>query len=530
MIPTPRINTAQQSVPTTLPPPIGGLNGRDPLAAMAATDAYLMDNWFPGTASVDSRKGSEKFSTAALGAPVQSLAVYSGGDGDKLLAWAGGKIFDVSTGVPNQLVTGQVTSLAVTTMFSNSADNSQHLICCTGTDTPNRYSGAGFTNLALTGMVGLSSTLNFVFAFKGRLYFGQKDKLGFYYLPVGAIQGALSYYDLQQFSSKGGYLVAIASFSMSTSGSEPADYIVFITSKGECLVYGGFDPSSAVNWGIIGRYYMAPPIGRKCTINYGSELIVLTQEGAVPFSDVRRSGDAKAQGVSGSSYSALTSKLGSFLSDFNANVDVPGWEGLQYSGGGGWLILNVPTTGSIAGAYYHFVMNTTTNAWCRFTNWNGLCFAVFNRSLYFGRFDGYVMQGDVGRLDDEEPILLDVKQAYNYFDDGAGMAFVQKHFQWAAALVSCDGEPPLSGRFNVDFVEQQPDYVNILAPGSGAEWDTGIWDVDLWGDDNHTQRFIITLNKGGVAGALWLRASLQGLTLRWFATQYVMEKTRGLLI
>lgn len=529
MIPTPRINTAQQSIPITTPAPIGGLNGRDPLAAMAATDAYLMDNFFPGTASVDSRKGCTVYTDDPLDGPVQSLAIYAGATGDKMLAWAAGKIYNVSTPVPGLLYSGLISSLVVTTMFSNSADNSQHLIMCTGTDTPQRFDGTSVTNLVLTGMTGSASTLNFVFAFKSRLYWGQRDKLGFYYLPVGALQGALTYFDLAQVSMLGGTLVAIASFSLE-GGDGPNDYIVFITSKGECIVYGGFDPSSASNWGLVGRYYTATPIGRKCTLNYGTELVILTLEGAIPFSEIRRAGDPAARTVSGSAYSALTSKLGSYLSAFNSNAAVPGWEGIQYSGGGGWLIINVPTTGAISGAYYHFIMNTTTNAWCRFTNWNGLTFCVYNDRLYFGRFDGNVMLADEGRLDDGQPIRCDCKQAYNYFDDGSGMRFLQKHFQWAALWVSCDGEPPLSGKFNVDFTEQQPDYVSQLGPGTGAEWDIAEWDTASWGDDARTQRFIITLNKGGVAGALWLRASLDGLTLRWYATQYVMEKTKGLLI
>lgn len=529
MIPSPRINTAQSAQPVTVPAPIGGLNGRDPLAAMDNRDAYLMDNVFPGTASVDSRKGCRKYSSASLAAPVQTLEVYAGATGDKMLAWAGGKIFDVSNPIPQQITSGLVSNIAITTMFSNAADNSQHLIIVTGYDQPRRYTGA-LDTLTMTGMTGSQNTLNFVFSFKGRLYFGQRDRLGFYYLPPGQIQGALSYFDLAQQSQRGGYLVAIASFSESGNGSTPNDYIVFITNKGEMIVYAGYDPANAATWSLVGRYYAAAPIGPRCTVNYGTELIVLTEEGALPFSEIRRAGDAAAAGVSGSGYSAISSKLGSFLSQFNANAGVPGWEGVQYSGGGGWLLLNVPATSAISGQYYHYVMNTTTNAWCRFTNWNGLAFCVYNKRLYFGRYDGFVMLADEGRFDDGQPIRCDIKQAYNYFDDGAGMAFLTKHYQWASLLVSCDGEPPLSGRFNVDFTEEQPDYVNQLAASSGAEWDVAAWDMGVWGDDARTQRFVITLNKGGVAGALWLRASLQGLTLRWYATQYVMQKTQGLLI
>ncbi len=526
MIPTPRINTGQSSQPVPVPAPVGGLNGRDSLANMPPLDAYAMDNAFPGTATVYSRKGCGKFSTEALGAPVQALEVYTGNPTNKMLAFAGGKIFDVTTGVPAQLVSGMLGTIPVTTMFSNAG--SQFLIMVNGFDQPRSYNGAALGLLAMTGVTGSQNTLNFVFTFKGRLYFGQKDMLGFYYAAPGAIQGALSYFDLAQVSLRGGKLLAIGSYS-DGSGETPQDYIVFITDQGECIVYAGYDPSNAATWTLVGRYYCAPPIGNKCIINYGSEMVILTLDGALAFSEIRRVGDRKAQGVANAEYTAITSKLGAFLSAFNMNANVPGWQGLQYSSDDGWLLLNVPATGAISGNYYHYVMNTNTNAWCRFTKWNGMCFTVFNRQLYFGRYDGFVMLADDGRLDDGEPILWDVKTAYQNFEDGNGLGFLKKHFQWASLLVSCDGQPPLSGKFNVDFTEDQPDYLNELVDSSGAEWDVAEWDSAVWGFDQTTQRFIITLNKEGTHGSLWLRASLQGLTLQWFSTGYVMQRTRNLL-
>ena len=531
MIPSPRrLSTGQTTQPQTIPAPIGGLNGRDPLANMDARDAYLMDNVFPGTSAVESRRGCTKYTGSPLAAPVQSLEVYTGAAGDKMLAWAGGVVYDVSTGVPSQKATGKLGNVVVSAMFSNAADNAQHLIITSGVDVPMRYDGNTLSDLALTGMTGVASTLAFVFAFKSRLYWAQRDKLGFYYLPVGQIQGELKYFDLGQVSRLGGYVVAIASFSESSNGQSPDDYIVFITSKGEMIVYAGYDPSNAATWALVGRYYAAAPIGRKCTINYGTELVVLTEEGALPFSQIRRAGDAKAQGVAGAQYSAITSKLGRFLSYYNTNKNVPGWQGVQYSGGGGWLLLNVPASGGIAGEYYHYVMNTTTNSWCRFTGWNGMCFAVFRGRLYFGRYDGHVMLADEGRFDDGAPIRFSCKPAYTNFDDGSGMGFLQKHFQWAAVLLSCDGTPALSGKFNVDYQDDTPEYLNALAPPGGAAWDTAQWDVGSWGDDLRTQRFIVTLNKGGTAGTLWLRGQLAGLTFQWYATQFTMQKTQGLLL
>ena len=528
MIPQNTINTRQQGKPKTIPAPVGGLNGRDSLAEMDAKDAYLLDNWLPNTASVVSRKGNVEF-VEALGAPVRSLEVYTGAAGDKLLAFAGGSIFNISTGIASSLSSGKNSDEIVSTMFSNAADAAQHLLMTTGLDTPFYYDGTSIADLTLTGMTGTASTLNSVFAFKGRVYFGQRDKLGFYYLPTGLIQGALSFFDLGQVSRLGGYLVAMASYS-GDGGNGPRDYIVFITSKGECIIYDGYDPSDATNWNLVGRYYSAPPIGRKCTFNYNSDLVVITLEGAIPLSEIRRAGDAKASGVENAEYVALTSKLGKFLSDYNVNSDVVGWSGTSYPRAG-LLIINVPTINAISGNYYHYVMNTTTKAWSRITNWNGICFAVFNQRLYFGKFDGRVMLGDEGRLDDGDPLLMDAKQAYNYFDDGSGnAAFDRKHFQWANMLVTCDGTPPLSAQFNVDYKETQPDYLNDVEDPSGAEWDTSLWDLAEWGADSNTQRVLITLNKAGVVGSLWARASLQGLTLEWFATGYVYTKLSGLLI
>ncbi len=529
MIQSMRVNTRQLHVPKTLPAPTGGLNGRDPLPVMDNRDAYRLDNWLPNTGTVDARKGCQAFATG-LGAPVRSLEVYSGAAGDKLLAFANGNVSNVSTGIPSVLASGKSSDEVIAAMFSNAADNSQHLLCVTGVDTPYRYDGTSVSNLTITGVTGSVSTLNYVFAFKGRVYFAQRDKLGFYYLATGAIQGAASFYDLGQVSKLGGYLVAIASYS-DGSGETPQDYIVFITSKGECIVFSGFDPSDVNNWALVGRYYAGTPIGKKCTFNYASELVLITLEGAVAFSEIRRVGDSKSKGVATSEYSAITSKLGSYLSDLSMNASANGWQGL-IAPTEGLLLINAPATTTPSGAYSLFAMNTKTNAWTRIIDWNGITYCVFNKRLYFGKFDGTINLAFEGFNDLGEDIRLDCKQAYDYFDngDGANSAFMRKHFQWANILVSCNGTPPLSAQFNVDYVETQPDYLNDLEDSEGAEWDVGTWDLVSWGTDEFTQRVLVTLNKTGVAGSLWLRASINGLSLRWYATNYAFERLSGLLL
>lgn len=515
------IRTKQRSRPYTLPPPVGGLNGRDAKADMAAKDAYELLNWFPGTATMDSRAGSTPFSTG-LGAPVESLAVYRGGATPKMLGFAAGNVFNVTAGgaVGAAIASGRTGNHVVSAMFSNAG--SQFLVGCTGADVPFNYDGTTWANSVMTGAGVVPAQLNFVSAFKGRLYFLQTGLLGFFYAAVGAIQGALSYFDLAQVAKLGGSVVAIASFSMVDSGIGPNDYLVFVTSEGEYIVYGGTDPSSATTWGLVGRYYGPAPIGRLCTVNVGSDIIFLTLDGALPFSEIRKTQDTDQE------RNAITSKLGTYLSDLNIYADVHGWQATLYPRGKS-LILSVPLSGSIAGHYNQFVQNTTTNAWTRYDGWDGLCWTVFNRRLYFGTYDGRVMLADEGTDDDGEDIHLDCKQAYNSFEDGYGSGQATKHFHFARLTVASEGTPPVSGEISVDFIEDQPDYMSALDPGGGAVWDVATWDVAEWEVGEHTQYVTIALGKLGVVASLWLRASLNGTSLHWYSTKFIYEKSIGLL-
>lgn len=520
------INTKQTSRPTVVSAPVGGLNGKDSLADMAATDAYLLDNLFPSSDKISARRGCVKHTNVPLPGAVQSLEVYSGAASEIMLAWSGTRTYNVSTATPVEIDSGILNSYVITAMFSNAADNGQHLIIVNGANAPKSFNGTSIVNLTMTGIT-TPSDLNFVFTFKNRLYFGARNRLGFFYLPVGQIQGALSYFDLAQVSKKGGRLVAIATYSQN-SGDSPDDYIIFITSRGECIVYAGTDPSSAANWRLIGRYYAATPIGQKCAFNLNGELIILTLEGAIPFSEIRKAGDSRAGGVTTNSFGAITTKLGKFISDLNVNANVLGWEGTQYSRGS-WLLLNVPATPTITGDYYHFVMNVNTGSWCRFTNWNGLCFTVFNRRLYFGKNNGYVMLADEGKTDDGAPIEIEVKSAYNYFTTQNEIGNMTKHFQWAQLFLASDGTPTVNVSFSVNFNETRPDLTAGLPNPGGAQWDVAQWDVAQWAVDSQQRTALVTLNRGGFNGSLWLRASLNNISFEWFATQFVMERTVGLL-
>jgi hypothetical protein len=361
-------------------------------------------------------------------------------------------------------------------------------------------------------------------AFKGRVFLGQAGQLGFYYLAVGAIQGAASYFDLSQQSLRGGTLVAIASFSEEAEGTGPTDYVVFATSEGEYIMYGGTDPSNSANWGLVGRYVGAPPIGKKGWFKFRSDVYFITEEGILSLTEIRQMGESQK------TTEYLTSKLGRLWDTTIQFNTVHGWGGMIYPRGSA-IIINVPNTSSIAGTYIQYVMNTTTFAWTRYTGWNGLCWALIGRRAYFGTNTGKVVLADEGFTDNGTNIIAVCRQAWETFDDNQGMGDADKHFHFATFAMQSDGVPQLAAALNVNFEDDPPSYTTGLLPNvAGAVWDVTAWDTDFWAGTTITQNVTIPVGKIGYTASAWMQAASTASPIRWFATRIILEKTQGVLL
>ena len=84
----------------TIPAPVGGLNAYDSLVAMPPTDAVELKNWWPQPYGCTVRRGYREWATG-LGGLIETLGVYSSQDGtQKLFAWTGAKLFDVTANAP----------------------------------------------------------------------------------------------------------------------------------------------------------------------------------------------------------------------------------------------------------------------------------------------------------------------------------------------------------------------------------------------------------------------------------------------
>src|ERR1700722_17884313 len=92
---------------TSLPAPVGGLNARDSIANMPATDANILENFFPNTTSVDLRNGYSVWQSG-LPAWVETIMEYNAGAGRRLFCASGTAFYDVTLqfGTPAVAVAG----------------------------------------------------------------------------------------------------------------------------------------------------------------------------------------------------------------------------------------------------------------------------------------------------------------------------------------------------------------------------------------------------------------------------------------
>ncbi len=510
-----RNNASRQQVASSrsLPAPLGGWNARDALADMKPTDAVISDNYFPDSASCNLRGGTERYVTitGVTDAP-ETLMVYANGTANKMLACASGAIYDAS-------VSG-IVSATLDTGLTNDRFSYDHMggyiVFVNGADTPRKYDGTTVSTTTITGSGLTATNLSYVCEFKSRLFFIEKDTLSAWYLTTNAIAGAASELDFTGYCTQGGKLIAIGKWTRD-GGSGSDDFVAFITDKGEVLIYQGTDPASADTWALVGVFRIGAPIGNRPILNNGADLIVMTEDGYVPLSKVLPVDRVGAERL------ALSDKIGPAVNAANRRYGSNfGWEAVLYPKGH-FALFNVPTReGSTAEQH---VVNTITGAWCRFKNINAVCWALFNKQLYFGAPGGFVVLADTTDYKDDTlasvqafaVIQGDLMPAYNYF--GAGDQ--QKQFTMARPVINSNGNPIFSVALNVDFERRTPSQVDSAAL-SGTPWGSP-WGSP-WSGAMKIIKNWITVSGIGYCGALHIRTRTSGISIAVNSIDYAFKR------
>jgi len=189
---------AQVSRTASIPAPTGGLNARDAIADMKETDAVVMTNWFPSTASVDIRNGYQSHATGITG-NVETLMAYNYGTTSELWGIVDGEIIDVTSAgaVGAAAVTGLSNSRFEYILMGTAGGN--YLMAVNGADDLQLYDGSAWLSIdavstpAITGVT--TSTISNINNFKNRVWLIQKDTLKAWYLPVSSIAGAANAFE-----------------------------------------------------------------------------------------------------------------------------------------------------------------------------------------------------------------------------------------------------------------------------------------------------------------------------------------------
>lgn len=502
----------QISVVQSYPSPVGGWNARDALPAMKQTDAVVLNNWFPGTSYCEIRGGYADHATA-LGATGKTLAVYNGMTGTNTM-WAttNGGTYDVSAaGAVGASVAARTNGKHQWVNFGDGTNN--WLIMVNGADKPLYYDGSSWTavdNASTPALTGLTTTdIIHVFVSKGRLYFIQKNSLSFWYLAAGAAGGALTEFDLSGVAKKGGYLMAGATWTID-AGDGPDDRVVFITSEGEVIVYAGTNPSVAANWLLVGVYELGKPLGRRCAVKYGGDLVILTQNGAFPMA-------AAVQSAAIDYKLALSFKIEKAFNDasrtYGSNF---GWCATVFPAQSA-LIVNVPI--SEDGEHQQYVMNTITKSWCRFTEWDAEDFAVFNNELYFTTAQK-VVKAWTGMIDGADNIEAYGKQAFSYF----GKQTQSKRVNLFRPVLAVNGNVTFLTDVDLDFQDTEINGSATYSVTSGALFDVDNWDEAYWAAGLEVVKNWTSPNANiGYAISGKIKISTNSLTIQWIANDMVYE-------
>jgi len=511
-----RVATKPTAISKVQPAPTGGWNARDNIAAMDIRDAVVMTNWWPATTNVVMRYGYTQHATGIPG-QTEALLVYNGPtDSEMFAADDQGDIYDVSAAgavgaaVVTGLTNGRFQYINVTTTGGS------FLMAVNGSDKLQGYNGTawyedGDGTHDITGVN--TATCGNIAMWKNRVWLAQNGTLDAWYLPTSAIAGAATKLPLGGIAQLGGYIVAIGTWTID-AGYGVDDLLAFITSQGEVLVYRGTDPSSASTFALVGVWQVGEPVGKRCLMKYGGDLLYICEDGVLPLSGALQSSRVNPK-------VSLTDKITYAMSQaISLYGDNFGWE-LMYFPKENQLYLNVPV--QEGNNQQQYVMNTISKNWCAFQGWKANCWAIFNEMPYFGG-NGFVGAAWNGLTDNNTDIQAFCIQAFSHYQTPN----LQKRFTTMRPLFYTDGAPSVLAEINVDF-----DLSDTTAPLSFsgttyATWDNGLWDTALWGTDLAVQQDWQGATGIGFYGAPVMKVVAQGINVQWNQTTVVFEPAGGI--
>lgn len=497
----------------SVPSPVGGLDAISNIAAMPPTNALILDNWFPQTTYCQLRNGWQSQSTG-LPAWVETLLGYTSASGaQKLFGFSGTEVYDCTTigAVGSAAVTGLTNARWEWVNFG--IPGGDFVYAANGVDKPLLYNGStwvkidGSSTPAITGVT--TTLLRNPAVWKNRVWFVQNNSTVAWYLPVQSNGGTAKSFDIATQITRGGYISVIMTFSLASANAFD-DYIGFLTSEGELIVYQGTDPDTAGDFLMIGRYNCGRPIGRRCWFKYGADAVIICTDGLVSVTKLISVGIQQPE-------DAVSYKIQRLINDdvlmYKGNF---GWQGVVYPLGNK-VFLNVPQNENAR--QHQWVMNTINQSWCSYgllnSPWNAATFCVLGDNLYWGG-NTIVALADVGQNDGGSLIVGTMQPAYSYVGTDR-----QKFFKQVRPLMQTTGNiiPALS--LNVDFQTILPTGTPTFSGGSGSPWNTSPWNISPWTVGATIQKDWQTIGGIGFSATIYMTIVSNAATVNLLSLDYL---------
>lgn len=320
-----------------------------------------------------------------------------------------------------------------------------------------------------------TSDLKYVWAYKNRLFFIEKDSLNAWYLPVDVVGGAAVRIPFGGIFSLGGSLMFGQTWSLDSGNAGGlSEQCIFVTDEGEVAVYQGDNPAAAATWSRVGTYRIGKPLGPKAWIRAGGDLVIDTTIGAIPLSQAIQR-DYAALSPSAVSFPIETewNKAVELRSEVEWNSIV--WPERQM------FVVALPTTNEQTPAM--FIANARTGAWALFKGWSGTCLEVFQGRMFFGSQNGRVVEAYVTGSDEGTPYTATYAPLFS--DMGSSASEKVANICRIVTRGPYDAEPKLS--VMADYIIDIPSPPSAVIIPGGSQWGVGLWGSAIWGGQESTK-------------------------------------------
>lgn len=535
----------RRTIPVSTDAPVKGLNTVDPLSAMDPQYGLSIQNFIATPQGLNVREGYRVWATGLPG-DVTTLMPYHAANStnSKLFAASVSGFYDVTTGgaVGAAVVSGLNASNPYWQYAMQTATSSgkNYLMCVNGTDAPRLYDGTSWITttqvaspstpgqFALVDNNGTSvstSTFVDVILHQQRYWFTPVNSTKAYYCDIAAPSGALYAFDFGPLFPRGGALHKLISWSVNMgSVAGVQSNLVAISTKGDIVIFVGNNPAVTANWSLSAVYLLGAPCGRRCTIDFQSDVLYLSQDGLYPLSQYIQSSTLN-------NTDAITTKISNVIGDLITSYGTqPGFEMSIYPGRN-VMLLNIPQTTTAQN--FQFCFNTVTDGWTQFTGWPAACWGLFNNSMFFGSsgkvclaFIGYADGADINGNGGNN-IVATALTAFNYFEGkpGLGRGVLKHAHQVKPYVVTGATTPAIRVGVNVDFNLLPIIGSATVNPITGAVWDGVTWDAvgSTWVGSLATyNQWATPLCYAGDALAFAVSISATAQTM-WTGTGWIVE-------